>query len=166
MGTFWDEGIETSIYHLEAVAATTSNATFVSRAKDLQTRLTDQWFPVVQAISIKGDALQLGYDLAAATNTGTVGPDSSNPNVLFDADTTLGGKVGTNAQEAAVGGDVGQNLSEFGQDTVKSASQLADKLHLPNLPTIAAKATHILYLLAALLVVLAVLYVYERGKHA
>lgn len=165
MATFWDEGLETSIYHLEQVAATlTTDATFTTRAKALETRLKNQWFPIVESISIKGDALELGYDLAAATNTGTVGSDSSKPNVLFDQDTTIGGKVGTDAQELAVGGDVTQNALEFGQDVTKSAQQLANTLHLPNLPTVASYATKFLYLLAGLLVLLAVLYVYERGK--
>jgi hypothetical protein len=191
MASYWDEGIVSSIYHLQAIAAQVAQSAaatiatggsdqvaiatasdYVTRAKALQTRAEAQWFPLIQSLSIKGDALQLGYELAKATGKGTltgdaaVAPDGTlipaaqNYNVLFDQDTTTGGAVGTPAQELAVGGDVTQNLSEFGKDLTSSASKLATNYGLP----VAAKVTQLLYLIAALLVVLCVLFVYEKGK--
>lgn len=162
--SYWDEGIVTSVYHLQQVAATTGDADLIARAHDLQLRLQNQWFPVVQALGIKGDALQLGYELAQRTGQGSVNSSqtllygnettpNSSANVLYDLDTTAGGQVGTAQQEAFVGGDVGANLSALGDDLSSSASDLGKVGHV-----VASQTTKLLYLLAVLLVALVALY--------
>lgn len=175
MASYWDGGLVTSIYHLQQVAAQTGNADFVARAKDLQTRASTMFFPIVQATLIKGDALQLGYELAEATSSGSTDAPSAlgtgetisaaellwnggKPNVLFDENTS--GQVGSATQEAVVSGDVGANLSAFASDLSSSASELAKNVGLP----LVSKATQLLYIMCALLVALLVLFVYERGK--
>lgn len=173
MASYWDTGLETSIYHLEQVATTSGNADFQTRAKALETRLKNQSFPVFQSISIKGDALQLGYDIAAATNTGSNGGNSDGKNnVLFD-ENTLGGAVAGN-QEGIVSGDVGANVGALASDVGSTASdEAASVAHAaqqlasgaaPYVGPLLAKITQVLYIFMALLIALAVLYTYEKGK--
>lgn len=177
MASYWDEGLITSILRLQTVAKLIADPDFIARANELQQRATAMKFPIVQAPFIKGDALQLGYELAASTGGGSADAPSAlgsgdavtgskllwnggQANVLFDEDTTVGGQVGTPSQEAFVGGDVAENFKAFAGDVSSSANELFKKTGAP----VASKFTQITYLLAALLAALAFLYVYEKGK--
>jgi hypothetical protein len=177
MASYWDEGLITSILRLQTVAKTIADPDFIARAAELQQRATNMKFPIVQAPFIKGDALQLGYELAASTGIGNTNAPSTlgtgdavsgnklfwnggQPNVLFDEDNTVGGQVGTPAQEAFTGGDVAANFSAFAGDLSSSANALYPKVGGP----VVSKFTQIAYVLAALLAALAFLYVYEKGR--
>lgn len=126
MATFWDEGLQTSIYRLESLARTMGNAELLRRATDLENRLKNQWFPVLESIGIRSDALALGEELAKVTGTGK----GWGPNVLYEEDTTKGGIVGTASQEAAVSGDIGANLSDefhaIGEATIEAPGLIRD----------------------------------------
>jgi hypothetical protein len=154
MATYWDEGLQTSIYRLEVVAAKTNNPDFVARAKDLEDRLKSQWVPMFSSFFIKGDAIKLGQELAAATGLGS--GDPPNTSVLYDEDDTLGGRVGTIEQEAFVSGDIGAGFGAAAEDVRSSASELATSSGH-------ALATYGRWLVL-LLAVLVVFYVYERAK--
>lgn len=177
MASYWDEGLITSILRVQTVAKLIADPDFIARANELQQRATDMKFPIVQAPFIKADTLQLGYELAASTGIGSTSAPSAlgsgdtvtgakllwnggQPNVLFDEDNTIGGQVGTPQQEAEVGGNVAANFAALGRDVASSANALYPKLGAP----VASKLTQIAYLLVALLVALAVLFVYEKGK--
>lgn len=160
MPTFLDEGLQTAIYRLEVVAGQTANQSFVLRAKDLERRLTNQWFPVIEAPFIKGDAIALGEELATATGMG-----SGNPrNVLYDQDTTLGGPVGTVQQEAQVSGDVVANIEAGASDVGSSASELASNVAAAA-PVVGHQLLIYLRWLLLALALLVVFYVYEKAKH-
>jgi hypothetical protein len=128
VATYWQEGILSSVRALQVAAAAASNPDWIARANDLQQRLQTQIFPPLQSLLIKGDALKLGQEIAAATGAGVTDPNDPNsttPNILYLQDTTVGGPVGTPQQEAFSGGDVGANLSAFGSDLSSSARELA-----------------------------------------
>lgn len=144
--TYWDEGLQASILALQRAAAATGNADFVSRAHELQLRLQSQWFPVVEAVFIKGDALKLDDDIKAVTGASTV----------YQLDAGIGGVYGVGANDPAASGDVAANVAALGQDVASSAGDLAQPL-----------AHHALkwsrYLLV-LVVLLAALYVVVRAR--
>jgi hypothetical protein len=159
MATFWDEGLVTSVYRLQALARTYANAGWIDRAAQLERDLKGQWFPIFGSIPIKSDALALGEEIAKATGTGA----GWGPNVLYEEDRTLGGRVGTVEQEAVVSGDIGANIGAFGSDVATTVEEEAHAV---------AAATPVLghqlaiygkWLLFAL-AVLVVFYVYERAK--
>lgn len=177
MASFWDEGPVSSVYHLQQVAKTSGDAGFIARAAALQTRLEAMTLPTFQSPFILGDALQLGYELAAATSTGSTSAPSvglftylpvakelwfngGSPNVLFDEDSTIGGVVGTPTQEAVEGGDVLANVKELGQDLSKSSSTVFKNYGAP----VASKAKYFAYALIALVVLLLFFYTYESAR--
>lgn len=179
MASYWDEGIVTSVLRLQTVAKTTGVADYIARANKLQTSLTGQILPVVTAPFIRGDALQLGYELAAATSGGSTNAPSAlstgdtvtgwklfwnggSPNVLFDEDTTIGGQVGSPAQEAIVGGNVAANVSALADDFSSSTSDLFKNYGAPA----ASKLKWIAWALVVMVALLLVLYTYEAGKSA
>jgi hypothetical protein len=125
VATYWDEGIISSVRALQVAAAAAGNAEWIQQAHDLQQRLQNEWFPLIQAWSIKRDAWALGQEIAAVTGAGSRQVESDAPNILLDEDTTVGGSVGTPQQEAVAGGDVMANIEVFGQDVSSSARELA-----------------------------------------
>jgi hypothetical protein len=124
MATFKDEGLETSVYRCEFVAAQTGNASFQTRAKDLERRLKDQWVPFFGSISIWSDTMKLGEELATATGLGAGSPR----NILLAEDDTIGGRVGTAAQEDFVSGGAIAGASAAFEDVGSSVVELPETL--------------------------------------